>query len=153
MSDVKKRKKIRFGFPKKIEGFLIGGMIFLLFMLDILQNKIQDFGLDYVVTYFTAGKTVPAIDLFWVAVIGFTIFATLVFSRSIWEGRKDMKVDVFFGIIMFVGLVLIIAGAIAAFSFKGPEPVPWFYNIPQISFYHIGMLMEIIGGLYFAITK
>jgi len=148
-----KHKKIQFRFPNKIEGFLIGGMIFLLFMMDILQNKIQDFGLDYSVTYFTAGKTVPAIDLFWVAIILFTIFATLVFSRSIWEGRKDRKIDVFFGCLMFVGLILIVAGAIAAFSFKGHEPVPWFYNIPQISFYHIGMLTEIIGGLYFATTK
>jgi hypothetical protein len=150
---MKKKAKIQFGLPSKVEGLLIGGMIFLLFLIDILQNKIQDFGLQYVVTYATAGKTVPAIDVFWIAIILFTIFAVFVFSRSIWEGRTDRKVDIIFGVIMFVGLVLIVAGAIAAFLYQGPDPVTWFYNIPQISFYHIGMLFEIIGGLYFAITK
>ncbi len=146
-------KKLQFGLPSKVEGFLIGGMLLLLFLIDILQNKIQDFGLGYAVTYATAGHVIPAIDIFWVAVGLFTVFAVFVFSRSIWEGRTDRKIDVFFGLIMFIGLVLLVTGAIAAFNFQAPIGVPWFYGIPQITFYHIGMLMEIIAGLYFAITK
>ena len=149
----KKHRKIQWGLPSKVEGLLVGGLIFLLFLIDILQNKIQDFGLQYVVTYATAGKVIPAIWVFWVAIFLFTIFAVFLFSRSIWQGRTDRKVDVLFGIFMFAGLVLIVAGSIGAFLYKGPDPVSWFYNIPQISFYHIGMGMEIIAGLYFAITK
>lgn len=149
----KTHKKLEFGLPSKIEGFLIGGMIFLLFLIDILQNKIQDFGLGYVVTYATAGHVIPAINIFWIAIFLFTFFAVLVFGRSIWQGRTDRKVDVFFGVLMFIGLILLIAGAIAAFNFAAPQGVPWFYGIPQITFYHIGMAMEVIAGLYFAITK
>jgi|PlaIllAssembly_1097288.scaffolds.fasta_scaffold00281_3 hypothetical protein len=148
-----KNKRLQFGLPDKVEGFLVGALIFLLFLIDILQNKIQDFGLDYVVTYATAGKVIPAIDIFWIAVFLFTIVAVFLFSRSIWQGRTDRKIDIVFGVIMFVGLILLIAGAIGAFLYKAPEGVIWFYGIPQITFYHIGMLMEIIAGMYFAITK
>jgi hypothetical protein len=148
-----KNKRLQFGLPDKVEGFLVGALIFLLFLIDILQNKIQDFGLDYVVTYATAGKVIPAIDIFWIAVFLFTIVAVFLFSRSIWQGRTDRKIDIIFGVIMFVGLILLIAGAIGAFLYKAPEGVIWFYGIPQITFYHIGMLMEIIAGMYFAITK
>jgi hypothetical protein len=150
---MKKHRRVQFGLPSKVEGFLIGGMILLLFLIDILQNKVQDFGLDYAVTYSTAGNVIPAIDLFWIGIGLFTIFSVFVFSRSIWQGRTDRKVDVLFGVLMFVGLVLLVAGAIAAFNFQAPVGVPWFYGIPQISFYHVGMLMEIIAALYFAITK
>lgn len=153
MKTKKTHKKLQWGLPNRVEGFLIGGMLLLLFLIDILQNKIQDFGLDYVVTYSTAGKVIPAIDIFWIAIFLFTIFACLVFSRSIWEGRTDRKIDLFFGTLMFVGLILLVAGAIAAFTHAAPEAVSWFYYIPQITFYHIGMLFEIIGGLYFAVTK
>lgn len=153
MKKKKTKKKIHFGLPSKLEGFLIGGMILLLFLIDVLQNKIQDFGLDYVVTYSTAGNVIPAVDIFWVAVFLFTIFASLVFARSIWEGRTDRKVDLFFGTLMFIGLVLLVAGAIGAFTHSAPEAVSWFYHIPQITFYHIGMLFAIIGAMYFAITK
>lgn len=149
----KTKKRIQFGLPSKVEGFLIGGMIFLLFLIDILQNKIQDFGMDYVVTYATAGKVMPAIDIFWVAVFLYTFFAALVFGRSIWEGRTDRKVDLIFGTMMFIGLVLLIAGAIAAFLHAAPEGVSWFYFIPQITFYHIGMAFSVIAAMYFAITK
>ncbi len=149
----KSQRKIHFGLPSKLEGFLIGGMIFLLFMIDILQNKVQDFGMDYAVTYATAGHVIPAIDLFWIGIGLFTIFAVFVFSRSIWQGRTDRKIDIFFGVFMFIGLVLLVAGAIAAFNFQAPVGVPWFYGLPQISFYHVGILMEIIASLYFAITK
>jgi hypothetical protein len=150
---MKNKKRLQFGLPSKVEGFLIVGMVFLLFLIDILQNKIQDFGMDYVVTYATAGKVMPAIDIFWIAIFLFTFFAALVFGRSIREGRTDRKIDLIFGTMMFIGLVLIVAGAIAAFLHAAPQPVPWFYGIPQITFYHIGMLMEIVAALYFGITK
>lgn len=150
---MKLKKRIQFGLPSKVEGFLVGALIFLLFLIDILQNKIQDFGLDYVVTYATAGKVIPAIDIFWIAVFLFTFVAVLLFSRNMWEARYDRKIDIFFGAIMFLGLVLLVAGAIGAFLYKAPEGVIWFYGIPQITFYHIGMLMEIVAGMYFAITK
>jgi hypothetical protein len=150
---LKSQRRIQFGLPSKVEGFLIGGMIFLLFMVDIIQNEIQNFGLGYYVTFATAGHLIKAIDLFWIGILLFTIFAVFVFSRSIWEGRTDRKIDIFFGGLMFVGLVLLIAGAIGAFNFQPAQGVPWFYGLPQITIYHIGMLMEIIAGLYFAITK
>jgi hypothetical protein len=150
---MKTNKKLQWGLPNKVEGFLIGSLLLLLFLIDILQNKIQDFGLGYAVTFATAGHLVLAINLFWIAVGLFTIISVLVFSRSIWQGRTDRKVDVFFGVLMFLGLVLLVAGAIGAFNFQAPEAVAWFYGLPQITFYHIGMLMEIIAGLYFATTK
>lgn len=146
-------KRIKFGLPSKVEGFLVGALIFLLFLIDILQNKIQDFGMGYVVTYATAGKVIPAIDIFWIAVFLFTFVAVLLFGRNIWEARYDRKIDLFFGVIMFLGLVLLVSGAIAAFLYKAPQGVVWFYGIPQITFYHIGMLMEVISAMYFAITK
>lgn len=148
----KKQKKIKYGLPDKIEGFLIGGMIFLLFLADILQNKIQDFGLDYPVSIW-AGMTVLAINLFWIAIALYTIFLTLIISRSIWTRGTSHKLDVAVGIMAFIGLVIVVVGAIGAFYFQPPEPIPWVYNIPQITFYHIGMALEVIAGLYFSITK
>jgi hypothetical protein len=150
---MKTKQKVKFELPSKVEGFLVFAMAMLIFLIDILQNKIQDFGMNYVVTYASAGKLLPAIDLFWIAVFTYTIITVFLFSRNIWEGRLDRKVDILFGIFMFVGLVLLVAGAVAGFTHSAPQPVSWFYYVPQITFYHIGMLFSIIGGLWFAITK
>jgi hypothetical protein len=137
---------------KQIEGFLLGGMIFLLFLIVIVQDILQNRGIDHQVMIY-AGQTISTILVFWIAVLLYNIFLFLLISRSVWEKRLNRNLDVVIGAITFIGFTLLLVGAIAGFTYMRTDTINWFFNIKQMIFYNIGIFFEVIGGLYFAITK
>ena len=146
-------RSIRLGLPDKIEGFFLGGMFLFLYWQDVLQNKFQDLGLGHQVTWIT-GITTKAINLFWVTIIFYHIFLFSVIARSIWLKRSTHHyLDFIIGAIMIIGIFFVITGAIAGIYFETNVPIEWFFNITQINIYHIGIAIQIIGALYFSITK
>lgn len=149
----KRRKKlVKYAIPSKIESILIGMLFLLLFLFDILQNKFQDLGLDYEVTVFS-GLTFTAITGFWIALIIYLFIFFALIIRSAWDRATHPNIDYFIGIITLFGLFMIVTGAIGGIYFGTNEGITWLFNLKQINLYHIGVALQVIGALYFLVTK
>lgn len=152
LRELSEERQIKFGFPDLLESFLIGALFLFLFLFDVLQNKFQDLGLDYRV-HITSGITFNAIAGFWVVILIYHIILMALIVRSVWEKGTHHIWDYIIGALTLIGLFIIIAGAIAGIYFDASEAISWMFNIKQITFYHMGVALQVIGALYFLMTK
>jgi|TARA_R100000049_G_scaffold4330_1_gene9794 hypothetical protein len=143
-------RKIRFALPKRFEITLLVAMVFLLFLSDINLNKSIDLGLDYRVTIF-GDLMIKAILLFWLAIIMYHIILSILVIRAILETRTHYIFDWIVAVVMFFGTMILLSGALLHFS---TDTVPVFvYTIGITSYYHFGILLQVFGAFYFALTE
>jgi amino acid transporter len=147
-------KTLREIFLDKLEIFSLVLFIFAIFLLDVNANNIAAFGTGAIVTVFQNVQT-TSVSMFWlgflIGLISFIVFCTASISQ-----RKGAlrKVDLFFTIIGGVGLGIILSGGLLYFTGAGNMDIPIFiWNLSRTSFYHIGIGIEALTVLYFALTK
>jgi magnesium-transporting ATPase (P-type) len=128
--------------------------VFALFLLDVNANLIGAYGQDTQVNLFN-GRTVPATYMFWTGFI-FLLLSFLVMAlRSMYHPKGyPSKLDILFSIIGVLGLMIILSGGLLIFWFNNSLEIPFFsYTLTRITYYHVGIVLEVIVVLYFAITK
>lgn len=125
-----------------------------LFLLDVSANNIAAYGID-VTEGFYQGMEVRATDTFWFGFIGAAFFFFLVAIRSLYMRRRyPSKLDLFFGIVGVIGLMIILSGGMLMFWHGNSLQIPFFaWNITRITYYHTGIGLELIAMFYFALTK
>jgi len=145
-----KNKTIEIGTPHRLELVLI--FLYAVFFLwwDVVQNKVLDLGIDYRVTWF-AGITTSALDLAIILLIAFHIVLMALFLMSLRSKDTSRVFDVIVGTLAFFGVAIVLTGfTVGIYS----ETIRFlFINMSTLSFYHIGVGIEMFAGLYWAFTK
>lgn len=138
----------------KINMFSLVCFILSLFLLDVSANNIAAYGID-VAQGFYRGMEVRATDTFWVGFICAAFFFFLVAIRSLYMRRRyPSKLDLFFGIVGVIGLMIILSGGMLMFWRGNVFEIPFFaWTITRITYYHTGIGLELIAMFYFALTK
>ena len=147
-------RKIKLRLPRKFETILIVLMTLSLFLLDINQNKIQDFGLDYQV-HFASNLLIKATTLFYVGFfVLFILLSTLIFY-SIFNKKGNAKADFLIGIIGYLGLIFLFGFGLISFYYPATFQVPFFATtLAQIDGYHfVGIFLLILTIIYFSFTE
>ncbi len=143
-------KNIAFGRPKRLEMiFLFFYAVFFLWW-DVLQNKVLDNGLNYSVTWIS-GITTSALDLGVIMLILFHICLMSLFIMSLQSKDTHRLFDVIVGALAFFGVAIVLSGFVN--SLYSDTIRFLFIDMPTINFYHIGVLIEMIAGTYWAITQ
>ena len=134
---------------KRIEIILLVYIVFMLMFLNGLQNKFLDLGIDYQVSIIE-GITFTAITGFWFGFILYHIGLLSLYTYSILKKGTHYFWDMIFGGLAFFGTAIIMTGAVTGIY---TERILFFtFNLAQISFYHIGILFQILAMFYFAFT-
>lgn len=147
-------KKFKYTAADKTEVLSLLLWVLSLFLLDVNANLIGAYGSDtYVNLLF--GKTIPATTMFWTGFLGAAFFFTLIATRKLYHPKhKKNRFDVFFTVVGTLGLMIILSGGMLLFWFQNNLEIPFFaLTLTRITYYHIGIGIEIFTLLYFAITK
>lgn len=146
----KKTKKI---LADKVNMISLVLFILSLFLLDVNANIIGAYGHDVKVN-FIAGIKFDATSMFWLGFICAAFFFFLVSTRSLYHKRKYPRLDLFFAVIGAIGLMIILSGGMILFWLNNSTEIPFFgHSITRIAYYHIGIGLELLTMIYFAITK
>jgi len=142
--------KISFEPPRKLELALLVIMIFTLFLFDINLNKLNDKGLNYEATVFGDFK-IKSIVLFWSSIIVYHIILFAIYTRSILSKGTHHVLDYIFGTLTAFGTLILISGALLHFY---SESFPFFTTtLSTITYYHIGIGLQVLGSIWFAVTE
>lgn len=142
----------KFNFPEKIELFLALSLAFLLFLFDVVQNKVLDLGTDYRVSFFSE-YSAKASSFLWIAFILLVIFQLILLYRNIWYKSKKRYFDYAFALLLSIANTLLIIGFVSSINAGGHVPVEYFFNMIPVNIYHLGIALEILSIFYFAFTK
>ena len=143
-------KEITIGTPRRWEFILL--FLYAVFFLwwDVLQNKVLDLGINYRVTWFS-GITTSALDLAIIILILFHIVLMSLFVLSLKSKDTSSFWDVFVGTMAFFGVAIVLTGFVNSHY---SETIRFmFINMGSTDFYHIGVFIEMVSGLYWAMTK
>lgn len=143
-------KQIEFGLPGKIETFLI--FMYAVFFLwwDVLQNKVLDLGRDYRVTWF-GDITTRALDLAVIMLVLFHVVLLALFVMSLKSKRTHSSLDILVGGLALFGVAITLSGFVNSLY---SETIRFlFIDMKSISYYHIGVGIEMFAGAYWALTK
>lgn len=129
--------------------FLLG-----LFLFDVNANNIGAYGIDTKVG-FISGQQLPATSMFWLGFLVSSVCFFIIAIRSMFYHKKyPSKIDVFFGLIGVIGLMIILSGGMLLFWHNNALQIPFFsLIIERITYYHAGIGLSILSLLYFALTK
>jgi len=142
--------KVSFEFPKRLEIVLLVLMIFTLFLFDINLNKLTDKGLDYKAAIF-GEIMIKSIILFWSSIIVYHLILFTLYTRAVLSKGTHHIWDFIFGAVSVFGTLILISGALLHFY---SETLPFFGSIIKtITYYHIGIGLQIVGAVFFAITE
>jgi len=152
---VSKKFTIKLGKPSKFEILLIVILIFLLFWSDILANKAVDLGENYIVHFFKdlSGKSLgfTAITGYWWVMVFYHITLITIFIRSLFKRKTTIIPDAIVGTIQIFGTILLIVGAISSLY---TQTIPFFgFTTNWLNIYHAGILIQIVGSIYWATTE
>ena len=150
----KLNRKFIFTLSEKFEILVILIFILSLFLLDVNANLIGAYGKDIPVHIYKE-KTVPATSMFWLGFI--SAFVCLIFlgTRNKYNiRRRRVTLDLIFLIFGIIGLMIILSGGILLFWHNNLLEIPFFsYNVARITYYHIGIGLEVIVLFYYALFK
>lgn len=157
MKNFKRRfnvKKFKFVFAEKVETFALVSFIFSLFLLDVNANIIGAYGPDIKVNLLF-GKTILSTHMFWVGMLFLGFCFLLLTTRTLYHPeRRRNRWDVFFAIFGTLGLMIILSGGMLLFWHNNALEIPFLGgSITRISYYHIGISLEVIVAFYFAMFK
>jgi hypothetical protein len=143
-------KKITLGTPHRVEMVLIFFYTLLLLWWDVVQNQILSFGVEHRVTW-AFDVTTRALDLGIILLIGFHIVLMLMFLMSLRSKKTNRVFDIIIGTLAFFGVAIVLSGFIVSLY---SETIRFlFVDLPVLTYYHIGILFEVVAGLYWALTQ
>jgi hypothetical protein len=150
-------KKLVISTPDRIEKILIFLFIGLFMWWDVLQNKVLDNGVEYMVTFF-GNWQMQAIDLatiifgLWhITLILLHITLIMLFLLSLRSNATNNTYDIIVGSLALFGVAIVLAGFTADYY---SDTIHFFFTtMKTVTFYHIGVGIEIFAGLYWAFTK
>jgi hypothetical protein len=147
-----KRRSLKERFFDKIE--LFGLLFFLggLFLFDVNLNNIGAYGID-TTSKVIGGSVISTAAMVWfgfiVALLGYCV--TVI--RSFYKRQDKLTYfDAVFGIIGTIGLMITLAAGLLLFWHDNSLVIPGI-NITRISFYHLGIGLDLLALVYFAATK
>ena len=136
-------------FPKKLEIAMLVLMVFSLFLFDINLNKLSDKGMDYEVTVFGDMK-IPALTLFWASIIVYHLLLIGIYTRAIMKEGTHYVIDYIVGAVQMFGTLILLSGAWGHFYFETINL--GFTTIKTITYYHVGIALQVIGSFWWATT-
>lgn len=147
--------KIKLVFFDKVELLSLIFFILALFLADVNLNLIFTDGINTRVPILLNYST-TATSCFWFGFIAMLFFFILISFRSVYKKRARLGFfDALFGIIGVIGLMITLSGGLLVFYLpKTYLMIPFFtYEISRITYYHIGIFLDILSIIYFALTK
>ena len=145
-----KGKTITLGTPHRVEMILLFFYVTFFLWFDVLQNKVLDKGILYEVHWF-GSVTSSALDLAVVLLILFHLTLMGLFLMSLRSKATHRNFDIIIGTLAFFGVAMVLSGFINDIY---AETIRFlFVDMASVTFYHIGVGLEMLAGLYWAITK
>ncbi len=141
--------KIKFRLPSKFETglFVLGFIFFIIF--DYAQNHFQDVNNIEVLSIFH----ISAMSLFWIFIGLYHITLYIAIIRSLAIKGTHPAWDFLVGTVAILGTYFLIAGAVGGIYYESTEAIPWFYNMAQITMYHIfGVSLQVFAFIWFVST-
>lgn len=139
-------QKITFGFTHRIEMVLLFLYAVLFLTFDIVQNRIINAKSFDIIIY-----GMKALDLAVILLIAFHLILIALIMMSVNSKSTSTKLDYIIGAITGFGVAIILTGFILTLFTNNINFL--FIDLPILSFYHIGVTFEVIGGIYYAVTK
>jgi len=147
-------KKIKNIFANKTELLALIFFIFAMFLLDVNANMIAAYG-SKIEVHFFGNILVSSTSMFWLGII-VGLISFLIFSIESMALKKGAlkKIDTFFIILGGIGLGIILSGGLLVFAGADDLQIQFFkWTIERVTYYHIGIAIEALTVLYFALTK
>jgi len=147
-------RKIFYFFIDRLEIIAFIFFVLAIFLADVNLNMIMAYGKDVQVTVIGMNK-VNSTSAFWFGFIAAVILFFFISLRSVYERKNKLGLfDGIFGIIGVIGLMITLSGGLLAFWHDSGLEIPFFkYTLTRVNYYHIGIAMDLLSLLYFAITK
>ena len=125
-----------------------------IFLLDVNANIIGAYGPDVNVNIIE-GIRIPSTWFFWIGFLGALVFFLILALRQKYRKKKyNSFFETLFIIVGTVGLMIILSGGMLLFWHDNYVLIPLFTKqIARITYYHIGITLELLTILYFALTK
>lgn len=146
----------------KIKEFFIDRMeimafilfVLALFLMDVNMNKVMDQGIKTSVTVI-GNNEIYATSGFWFGFLAALILFFFIAFRSLYERKSRLGfLDIIFGIIGVIGLMITLSGGLLAFWHNSQLQIPFFkYTFTRVNYYHVGIGLNIFALFYFALTK
>jgi hypothetical protein len=146
--------KIKKFFVDKVELLSLLFFILSIFLIDVNLNMIGAYGLKTEVNFFNETKFASS-SLVWLGFLLAFLFFFIIAIRSMYKRQKKLtKFDIFFGTIGVLGLMITLSGGLLLFYQDALLLIPFFsYTLTRATYYHIGLVLNFISVLYFALTK
>lgn len=150
----KDSKKIKLLAAEKTEMFGLMGFIFALFLLDVNANMIGSYGQEIKVNLLF-GSTIAATHMFWLGFLVVLFCFGLLATRSMYHPFRNRKrADLVVSIFGIIGLMIILSGGMMLFWISNNAIIPFFnWEITRISYYHIGISIEVLAAFYFGFVR
>lgn len=144
------KKRLTLGTPHRVELILIFLYVTFLLWFDILQNKVQDLGRDYAVTW-VSGITTSALDLAIVMFILFHITLMGLFLMSLRSKGTSRVFDIIVGTIGFFSVAMILSGFV---NMLYSDTIRFlFIDMTSINYYHTAIFTQFFVAIYYTFTK
>lgn len=140
---------LKFASPSKGELVLVVIAALSLILLDAGQNVAQESANPFTAMTWWG---LSALASWWIFFSIYNIALFAVFSRALRHPATSSRWDVMFGILGFVMLLFLLGAGIAAFYVQPDAGIPYFFNVPQITLYHVAILGQWLTLLYFTLT-
>jgi hypothetical protein len=145
-----KKKLIQFATPHRFELIMLSLYFIFFLWWDVLQNQLLLMGMGHRVTWF-AGITSSAMDLGVIVLIAFHIVLMTLFLYSLKSKATNRTYDIIAGTLAFFGVAIVLSGFMLA---QHETMIRFlFINMNVVSYYHIGVAIEMLVGVYWAFTK
>lgn len=138
----------------KVEIFLLIFFALSLFLMDNNLNITTAYGPGAEVTIFGDLKS-KSTDMFWTGFIASFIIFLFICFRSVYRRQSRLsKLDMFFGIFGAIGFMILLSGGLLGFWHPSSFEIPFFsFTLTRVSYYHMGIAINIVTLFYFAMTK
>ena len=150
------KKKIKFGRPDKWEVLFIVLYSLAFYLFNDIVNIMSYRGGYSITSGVISGLQIPLVPLMWTMFVLFHIFLMIVIGRSIWRKQDSTHhyLDLIMGIFILLGVFMLLIPTILMLSGFGTDYIiPWLFNLGRTTTYHIGVAIQVIGMIYFAMTK
>jgi hypothetical protein len=143
-------KQITLGTPHRVEMVLLFVYAVTYLWFDVIQNKVLDNGIYYMVSWVEGIKS-SALDLSIIMLIIFHMVLMALFLMSLRSKGTNRFWDIIVGTLAFFGVAITLTGFVHGIN---SEQIRFlFIDMRTITFYHIGVGIEMFAGLYWAFTK
>lgn len=147
----------KFGLPSKAEAVLLFFAGVTLFYLDVSQNKALDLGINYQTTYFGNIKSF-ALWNFYIGLFVYFVLLVIIIMLAVRNRHTHWRWDILNGSLAILGIAFLVGGFLSELA-KLSNPafaVPFVYPdwlLSPTTFYHLGVVISLITGLFFTFTE